>query len=250
MFEQGMIGRTHRAWTVPAGFALQLLLVGAAVIAPLAIVTPLTRTDVLPPFIAPPMGRPAQPEHVKLVPVNNHPQRALRPFTAPAAIPDRIARIVDNQPPVEVARAGYNCEPNCVVGAPVYDGPPVMSQRPPYIPPTPVAARPPDPQRPARVDTTPVVIRVSEGVQEMRILRRVLPVYPSLAVKMRVTGDVVLNAVIGTDGRIRELRVISGHPLLVKAAVDAVEQWVYRPAELNHVPVEVNTEVTVRFRLQ
>lgn len=71
--------------------------------------------------------------------------------------------------------------------------------------------------------------------------------YPPLAKQARIQGVVVLEAVIGKDGKIQNLRVITGHPLLIKAAQDAVSQWEYKPTMLNGEPVEVVTTVTVNF---
>jgi protein TonB len=91
---------------------------------------------------------------------------------------------------------------------------------------------------------------MSEGVQEAMLIHRVTPVYPLTAIKTRVSGVVRLAAVIGADGRIRELQVLGGHPFLVQAAVNAVREWVYRPTMLNGSPVEVMTDITVTFNLR
>ncbi len=72
------------------------------------------------------------------------------------------------------------------------------------------------------------------------------PVYPADA---RIQGDVRFDATIGTDGKIVKLQLLSGHPLLVPAAFDAVQQWIYHPTLLNNEPVEVMTEITVNFTL-
>ena len=79
------------------------------------------------------------------------------------------------------------------------------------------------------------------------MISQVRPVYPPLAKQARIQGVVVLEAVIGKDGTIQNLRVITGHPLLIKAAQDAVSQWQYKPTMLNGEPVEVVTTVTVNF---
>lgn len=92
-------------------------------------------------------------------------------------------------------------------------------------------------------------LRVSEGVQAAKILRRVLPEYPQLAKVARIQGVVQLVAVISKDGTIQELRVVSGHHLLVPAATAAVRQWVYRPTLLSGQPVEVIAPIEVRFQL-
>ena len=100
----------------------------------------------------------------------------------------------------------------------------------------------PQPTKPAEVkkpiEPPPTAITVSKGTQEAKIIRRVIPVYPPLARTARVQGMVKLEGVISTEGRIERLRVISGHPLLVQAAVDAVKQWLYRPTLLSGKPVE------------
>ncbi len=81
------------------------------------------------------------------------------------------------------------------------------------------------------------------------LIRDVKPIYPGIAQAAGVQGEVILQAVIGKDGRIENLHAISGNPLLVKAAVDAVQQWRYHPYLLNGEPVEVETQITVRFTM-
>jgi len=94
-------------------------------------------------------------------------------------------------------------------------------------------------------------IRVKASVVEMaRIVRRIEPVYPPLARQARISGTVELTGVIGVDGRIRELQVVNGHPLLARAALEAVRQWVYEPTLLNGKPVEVIAPITVNFVLK
>jgi protein TonB len=84
---------------------------------------------------------------------------------------------------------------------------------------------------------------------EGSLIRKVQPVYPPLAKTARIQGPVVLFAVISRAGTIDNLRVLSGHPMLVPAALDAVKQWQYRPYILNHEPIEVETQITVNFVL-
>jgi len=84
---------------------------------------------------------------------------------------------------------------------------------------------------------------------EGNLIRRVQPEYPALAKQARIQGTVVLRAVINREGAIQDLQVISGHPLLVQAAINAVRQWRYRPYYLNDQPVEVETQVMVNFSL-
>ena len=75
------------------------------------------------------------------------------------------------------------------------------------------------------------------------------PVYPPLARSARIQGTVVLSAVISKAGTMENLRVVSGHPMLVTAAMEAVSQWRYRPYILNHEPIEVETQIIVSFSL-
>ena len=82
-----------------------------------------------------------------------------------------------------------------------------------------------------------------------KIVRKVIPAYPPLARQARVSGTVQLLGVIGKDGTVQQLQVISGHPLLVSAAVEAVKQWLYRPTLLNGEPVEVVAPIDVNFTL-
>jgi periplasmic protein TonB len=93
-------------------------------------------------------------------------------------------------------------------------------------------------------------VKVSGGVMQAQLISRVEPRYPVLGVQIHLQGTVHLHAIISRDGRITSLEVVSGHPLLVQAALDAVRQWRYRPTLLDGQPVEVETTITVEFRLQ
>jgi protein TonB len=81
------------------------------------------------------------------------------------------------------------------------------------------------------------------------LIRRVEPVYPPLARTARIQGSVVLSALISKAGTIVHLQALSGHPMLVPAALEAVSQWRYRPYVLNGDVIEVETQITVNFRL-
>ena len=91
-------------------------------------------------------------------------------------------------------------------------------------------------------------IRVS-SLDPGRLIHMVQPVYPPIAKTAHIEGTVELSAVIGTDGRVRDLSVVSGHPLLRKAAIDAVRQWIYKPPVLNGESVEIVAPIAVIFRL-
>ena len=86
-------------------------------------------------------------------------------------------------------------------------------------------------------------------MSEGNLIRRVQPSYPPLARSARIQGTVVLQAIISKDGSIENLRLLSGHPMLAPAAIEAVKQWRYRPYVLNNEPVEVETQITVNFSL-
>ena len=86
-------------------------------------------------------------------------------------------------------------------------------------------------------------------MQEAKLLRKIIPIYPPLAIQTRTQGTVHLVGVISKDGTIRDLQVIDGHPLLIRAALDAVKQWVYRPTLLGGEPVEVIAPIIVMFTL-
>ena len=105
-----------------------------------------------------------------------------------------------------------------------------------------MAAIPPPPPKPTRP------LRVSE-MSEGNLAYRVQPAYPPLARAARVQGEVRLRAIISKTGMIENLQVLTGHAMLVSAAVAAVRQWRYRPYMLNGEPIEVETEITVNFTL-
>jgi len=102
---------------------------------------------------------------------------------------------------------------------------------------------------PRFVPATPTRIRISQGVTRGLLIHREEPIYPALARAARVQGDVVLSAIIDTNGQIQNLQLVSGHPMLVPAALAAVRQWRYKPYLLNGQPVEVETTITVIFTL-
>ena len=105
------------------------------------------------------------------------------------------------------------------------------------------------PATPVLPRLAPQKVRVSSGVAEGMLIHQVKPPYPAAAKLARVEGSVALQAVIGKDGSIQNLRVISGHPLLTSAALEAVKQWRYKPYYLNGEPVEVETQIVVNFLL-
>ena len=123
-----------------------------------------------------------------------------------------------------------------VVGG-VIGGAPMSMIAPPPPPP------PPPPKAPSR-------IRVGGNVQKANIISQIKPRYPRLARQARISGQVVLEAIISRAGLVENLKVVKGHPLLIQSALQAVKQWRYKPTVLNGTPVEVITRITVNFNLR
>jgi protein TonB len=249
MFEQVFVegeGKTNKGWTVIVSFCLQCLLIGIAILIPLIYYDALPRTQltsflVAPPPPPPPPPPPAAvvPKVVKIIPRQFDAGRLM----APKSIPKQVATIVEDELPPTSAGAG-------VVGG-IPGGVPggssggviggiITSVAPPPPPP------PPKPvERPKEVQR----IKVGGNVQQANLIKKVMPVYPPLAKQARISGTVRFTAIIGRDGSIQNLQLITGHPLLVPAATEAVKQWLYRPTMLNGEPVEVITQIDVNFTL-
>jgi len=107
----------------------------------------------------------------------------------------------------------------------------------------------PPPLPPPRKTPSRTALRVGGGVSEANLIHRVQPPYPALAITTRVEGTVEFTATISKEGTIENLQLVRGHPLLVNAAREAILQWRYRPTLLNGEPVEVITDITVKFTL-
>ena len=110
-------------------------------------------------------------------------------------------------------------------------------------------APPAGPQPTAPEQVQPQRIALRGVIEEAKLISRLQPIYPTLAIQTHIQGVVVLHAIVDKDGHVGELRVISGHPVLAQAAMQAVNQWRYRPTLLNSQPVEVETTITVSFVL-
>ena len=98
---------------------------------------------------------------------------------------------------------------------------------------------------------TPVLktMRVSQGVSQGLIVKRVSPDYPVQARQLRIEGAVTLEATVSKEGKVSNVKVLGGHPILARAAAEAVKQWKYKPYLLNDQPVEIDTQITVNFKL-
>jgi TonB family protein len=112
-----------------------------------------------------------------------------------------------------------------------------------------VSSAPPRSATTAPQGTQQMRVRVSQGVAQGMVISKVPPIYPADAKAARIQGSVIMGVIIGKDGGIQSERLISGHPLLAPAAMDAVKQWKYRPYLLNGQAVEVDTQITVNFTL-
>ena len=226
---------SRRGWTTFVSFALQMFGVGVLLF------LPLIYNEAIP--------------AIKLYPVLAAPLPP--PGPAPAAPHARSARTQTNinGPHVTIPTSFPN-HPAILNDAPVSDsvslddtrgvpgGTGVHGVRDGVLGSVGIAAVMPPPA-PRPLARPPRISRMMEG----NLIHRVQPVYPMSAKIAHIQGSVVLRAVISKDGAIENLAVISGHPMLVKAAIDAVSLWRYRPYMLNDEPFEVETQVTVNFIL-
>jgi len=162
----------------------------------------------------------------------------------PTEIPREIARVVDDAPLPEVGIAGgvFNGNVGGVLRSVLLTGTKTADVGPP--PPSP----PPPPPPPVMAALTP--IHVGGEIKEPSVVKLISPVYPKLAIKARVTGTVILEATVTAEGTVDEIKVISGNPLLIEAAVDCVKQWRYEPTYLNGEPVPVILTARVHFELR
>jgi protein TonB len=169
-----------------------------------------------------------------------------RVFHAPSFIPRTVQTGVIEEP--ETPAAGSASDNGVPGGIGLGDPRGFQLIDVPHLPPPAPIAKPVAQEKP--VTSAPSrPIAVSTGVQEAKLIRQVTPAYPPLARNARISGTVRLTAIIGRDGTIQHLQLISGHPLLTGAAIEAVKQWVYRPTLLNEQAVEVITQIDVNFSL-
>jgi protein TonB len=238
MLESSWSQRSRRSWSTVISFGLEAIGLGLLVLVPLltAVHLPSARTVSTPISVGRPDPGPAPMPHaerrgaVQIVPVTPQLQ-----ITAPPRIPPTIVNGDDSAAPPPVGDGiGVGDPHGLPTGLPNVLTNSIRGAMP-------VAAPKPAP-------TVERVVRTSQ-MMEGSLIRRIQPVYPVPARNMRVQGPVVLAALISKSGTIENLRVLSGHPLLVPAAIDAVSQWRYRPYILNSEPIEVETQITVNFIL-
>jgi protein TonB len=253
MFEQTLIqpgGAGARSASLAASLCAQATVVGLALLAPLVFTDRLPVVRMIESFVAPPP--PPPPPFVQIVAAERAPraipaQSSGRTLVLPTRIPDLPQTIIDEAPPVPAFDNMIG-----VIGA---TGPrdagrdgvlrSIFAHTPQVAPPP----KPAEERHVAKTESPTIRLRQGGNVQEALILRRVIPVYPPLAKQARISGVVHLEGIIGRDGTVQQLRVVSGHPLLVKAALEAVQQWLYRPTLLNGEPVEVISPIDVFFHL-
>ena len=240
LMESGGKLKSKQGATTAISFGLQLVLIGVLVLLPLVFTEALPKQQLMtflvaPPPPPPPPPPPAATPEIKIVKkiqsdLDNGQLRT------PTKIPQKVAMIKEDEaPPPSTGVAGVvggvpGGVPGGAMGG-VLGG--IISNAPAVVPKA----------------ATPQRVRVSQGVSQGLLIRQVKPTYPALARSARIQGVVVLQAVISKDGSIENLHLVSGHPMLAPAAIDAVKQWKYKPYFLNGEPVEVETTINVNFTL-
>jgi protein TonB len=242
MYSAAKTGDWKRA-TLPIAYIFEVIIVGVMVLVPLIYTEALPKAQLMTFLAAPPPPPPPPPPPAAAAPAPRiiHRVSVEDIMRAPTVIPKTIAQVKDEpeQPPSAAGVVGG--VPGGIPGGTmggvlggIIGG--VLSAATPPPPP------PPKPQTPRR-------IRVGGQVESARLIFQPKPEYPPLAKMARIQGVVRLDAIISKDGTIQDLRVLQGHPLLVKAALDAVQRWRYQPTLLNGEAVEVSTEIDVNFTL-
>ena len=242
MFEDSLIEsggklRTKRGMTTTLSFVLQACLVGVLVLIPLLFTEALPKGQLMTFLVAPPPPPPPPPPAAAPVHVVKQVQTDIQngQLRTPTKIPQKVQMIKEDEAPPEMAAGGVvGGVPGGVPGGQmggVIGG--IISSTPVAVPKV----------------ATPQRVRVSQGVTQGLLIRKVQPNYPPLARQARIQGQVLLAAEISKDGTIENLHLISGHPMLAPAAIEAVKQWKYKPYILNGEPVEVETQITVNFTL-
>jgi protein TonB len=238
LLETSWAERGRRSWTTVTSFGLQALVIALLLLIPLltTVGSPSARVLQGPVFLggSPPPLRRAEHPHTPVTPQSNLADNVLM---APRSIPTTVQIINETEPPPQVS---YNLDPGVEGGmSGAHDGiwkalnESINRAMPTSAPPPPTIGR---------------EFRTSKMLQGS-LIRKVEPKYPQLAIAARIHGSVVLAAVISKAGTIENLKLVSGHPMLVPAAIDAVRQWQYRPYVLNGEIIEVETQITVNFML-
>ncbi|HUM06099.1 MAG TPA: energy transducer TonB [Terriglobales bacterium] len=224
----------RRGWSTLASFGFQALALSLLLAVPVVWVQGPPQARFLDSLLAPP---PPAPAPAPRVPEGRHPTPSTNmsgtQIVQPPTIPDRVVIVNDHgvSPAPDLGNEGV---PGGIGSARRGIAHSFGDN---------VAVAPPPPP----VNQTPR-LRVSHWA-EGNLIHRVQPVYPVIARTAGVQGAVILRAVVSKTGTIEQLTVVSGSPLLIKAALEAVRQWRYRPYLLNDEPIEIDTEITVNFVL-
>lgn len=238
MLDASWAQRTRRNWTTLTSFGLQAVIIGLLLLLPLLKTVGLPSVRALPTPVSwgapPPVAPLAHRQNATTIVQSNLADNVL---IAPREVPKQVAMIEETTAPPQM-----NFNTTGVPGG-TGDGSgdgawKSINDSLSHVAPLPVSAPAP----------TVHAFRTSR-LLEGSLIRRVQPTYPPFARSVRVQGSVVLFALISKAGTIEDLRVLSGHPMLVPAALDAVSQWRYRPYILNSEPIEVETQITVTFSL-
>jgi protein TonB len=249
MFEQFSAAEKHtNPWAVMLSFTTQAAVAGSVVLLSIIQFQKLDLSALV--LQPPPLFAPSPiPEAVRIVAVERSgsvPRFTVtstpRAFVAPTRIPDKVAYIDDGRQVPTISMADLLGSRQSGSSGPANGVPFAATQ---------TATAPPPPPQQTAVAKTPErpPLKISSGVLEAMVIRKVTPVYPPLARQMRLSGVVRLVGVIGKEGTVQNLQVLEGHPLFVRSAVDAVRQWLYRPTLLNGDPVAVVAPIEVRFVL-
>jgi periplasmic protein TonB len=222
--------------TLPLAYIFEALMCGLIVLYPLIYTQALPQAEMMTTLLAPPPPPPPPPPPAPPAPkVVIHRVSTEELMRAPTEIPKTIQQVKEQpQPPQAAGVVGG--VPGGVPGGSMSGVIGGIGTAPP----------PPPPPKPA----TPKRIRVGGQVENAKQIFAPAPEYPQIAKMARVQGVVRLAAIISENGTIQDLKLISGPPLLVKAAMDAVSRWRYQPTLLNGDPVQVDTEIDVNFTLQ
>jgi periplasmic protein TonB len=242
LLETSDLQRHRRTLSAVLSFVVQCLLLGVLLIVPLMFTDALPQQQLLtflmtppPPPPPPPAASVAAAKVVKVVESEILNGR----LRAPSRIPQNVRMIREDEAPPDLSGGGVpGGVPGGIPGGQlggVIGG--ILSS-------TNLAAVPK-----LVAPTATKRIRISQGVTEGRLIQKIEPRYPVLAQAARIQGQILLTAIISKTGEIQNLVLISGHPLLVPAAMEAVKKWRYRPYLLNGEPVEVETTITVNFKL-
>lgn len=244
MFEDlaaGTIGaqKTNQRWTVLVSTIIQVAILGVMILIPLMYPEALPKSMMTTMLVAPPPPPPPPPPPaaamVKVRPMAKLIQSGK--LMTPRAIPKEVHIIHEQDSAPDMGGGVPGGVPGGVAGGQMGGviGGIIGGVVGTNVPPPP--------------KVTPQRIRQGGNVQQALLVNQVKPLYPPLARTVRVSGTVTLHAIISKDGTVQRLESMSGPPLLVQAALDAVRQWRYRPTLLNGEPVEVDTTIEVVFTL-